>query len=176
MYRYFRNPDRMPILFVMASIASACGIAAPPNSPSIEMSVPEEDYAFLSVTRGPCDAPVRSSTNAATQSDCARMTGPRRYRGTWSVDFEGSFFTPRGRLSCLDSETESCVVLAGKSLPWPSRWACPRAYEIDFIGRRNALPNFFNGSAYKVVVDKLISVRRLPDLPREADQCDANAK
>ncbi len=140
-----------------------------------DSGIPEEDYAFLSVASGPCATPMRASTDAASRAACSRMTEPRRYRGTWSVDFEGSFFTPRGRPNCLVSEADHCVELAGKVLPWPSRWACPRVFEVEFIGRRNAQPNFYDGPPYKIVVDELISVKRLPDPPHEPDECDANA-
>jgi len=135
--------------------------------------IPDERYDFLLVTDGPCVAPKPASKDAAPE--CSRMAASRRYRGTWPVDPEGSFFTPRGRQNCVASDTEPCIALAGNSLPWPSRWACPREFDIEFIGRRNAEPNFYNGPRYKIVVDKLILMKPLPGPPYDPDECDAAA-
>lgn len=65
--------------------------------------------------------------------------------------------------------------LVGSALPSSSRWACPRLFEIEFIGRRNLLPRFYNASAYKFVVDKVVSVKRVPDSQHEEGECDSSA-
>jgi hypothetical protein len=102
---------------------------------------------------------------------CNQLTGPRRYRGTWYVDFETSFFTPAGKPDCIKTEVPDCVELEGDALPWPKRAACPREYRIEVIGRRNLLPRYLTGAAYKVIVDRVISIKRLPDPPHEPGEC-----
>jgi len=133
--------------------------------------VPEEDYGFLAVTDGPCMPKIGVGVDPKYEAECKRVTGPRRRRGRWYVDFETSFFTPSGKQYCMETEPFGvCLELDGEALPWPRRSDCGREYEVEFIGRRNLLPQFYEGAAYKIIVDKLISAKRLPD-PYDED-CD----
>jgi len=134
--------------------------------------IPEENYDFLSVIDGPCVPKLGYEPKDGPE--CGGWTGQRRYRGTWRVEFEDSSFVPRGMADCAKTMAP-CPLLAGKALPWPSRWACPRRFEVEFIGRRNRLPGWMDGSRYEIVVDTLISAKRLPDPPHEQDECDPNA-
>lgn len=164
--------DRMkPILAtgLLALIAASQPAVATDTS-----AVPEENYDFLLVTSGPCVPRIGVGIEPKHRVECGRMTEPRLYRGTWFVAFETSLFAPIGRESCGEMrEWTSCAALSGSVLPWPSRWACPRKFKVEFIGRRNALPGF--DPAYRIVVDKVISVKRLPDPPHEAGECDPTA-
>jgi len=131
--------------------------------------VPEEDYAFLGVKDDRCIPKIGVGIEPQYEAECKRMTEPRHYRGTWYVDFETSFFTPTGYRSCLETtEHNPCMELSGEALPRLKRWECGREFEVDFVGRRNVLPGFW--PAYKIVVDKLIWVKRLPD-PHD-ENCD----
>jgi len=133
--------------------------------------VPEENYDFLSVTKGPCVPSIGVKLTPTQEAECARMTEPRHYRGTWRVGFESSIFTPAGRRVCWETDaTAQCMALEGTTLPWPTRWECDREFELDFIGRRNVSPGFF--PSYRIVVDRLISVKRLPDPANDPEQCD----
>ncbi len=135
-----------------------------------------ENYDFLSVTDGPCMPKVGVGIDPKHKAECQRMTEPRRYRGSWFVAFETSLFTPVGKQSCIETEGRMpCAELVGKALPWPSRWACPREYELEFTGRRNALPRFYEGTSYKIEVENLLSAKRLPDPRHEPDDCDPAA-
>jgi len=127
-------------------------------------TVPEENYDFLAVMDGPCVPKQGVRFTPTQEAECARMTEPRHYRGTWYVDFETSFFTPAGRRSCLKTkERDACMELSGEALPPTKRWECGREFAVDFVGRRNVLPGFY--PSYRIVVDQLISVKRLPDPP-----------
>jgi hypothetical protein len=152
-------------LLGFAAVQAGCAAVAP------EAGIKEENYDFLSVTGGPC-VPY---TERKDRTDCGRMTEQRRYRGTWFVAFETSVFTPIGRQGCFDTDVVDCAELEGKALPWPSRWACPRLFEVEFVGRRNVWPGFYYGSEYKIVVDKLISAKRLPDPSHEPGECVEDA-
>jgi hypothetical protein len=133
--------------------------------------VPDENYDFLSVTDGPCVPKQGVRLSVAQEAECARMSEPRHYRGTWYVGFESSVFTPAGHRPCLETdESDPCIELEGKPLPWPTRWECDREFEVNFIGRRTVHPGFY--PTYRIVVDRLISARRLPDPPYDPDQCD----
>lgn len=102
----------------------------------------------------------------AAPPKCAQMTQPGLYRGRWLVGFETSFFAPTGVEFCGPTSdwAGGCIFLTGDVLPWPGRWECSRIYELEFVGRRNVLPGLHGGhSAYKIVADRLISAKRLPD-------------
>lgn len=143
----------------------------------LSATVPEENYDFLSVTNGPCIPKFGGRIETKYKTECERMTEPRRYRGTWRVEFEGSVFTPAGIADCFETRGGTrCAYVEGKALPWPSRWACPRKYEVEFIGRRNVLPGLYgNAFDYRIVVDELIEAKRLPDPPHESNDCDEAA-
>ena len=134
-------------------------------------TVPEENYDFVSATDDRCVSKIGIGIEAKYKADCDLMAEPRRYRGTWYVDFETSFFTPAGKQDCMQTdEPGDCLELAGEALPWPPRSDCGRKFELEFIGRRNVYRKFF--PRYSITVDKLISARRLPD-PYDVD-CDPN--
>lgn len=136
------------------------------NSPAVL----DEDYGFLMLTDGPCVPKTGIELHPRDRVNCDLMTQPRRYHGTWLVAFETSYFTPMGRENCLQTPAVAdCIELDGKLLPWPSKWACPRMFEVEFIGRRNVYPRIL--PSYLLVVDKLISARRLPDPPRKRNEC-----
>ena len=146
-----------------------------PAAATNHSKIPEEDYDFLSVTTGPCIPTIGIGIEPKHRVECERITPPRRYRGTWFVAFETSYFTPIGKRSCIETKgLTTCAELRGTALPWPSRWACPRKFEIEFIGRRNNSPGF--DPAYQIVVDEVVSMTRLPNPPYEADECDPAAR
>jgi hypothetical protein len=137
--------------------------------------IPEENYDLLTDTDDTCKPKIGVGIEPAHEAECKRMTEPRRYRGTWHVEFETSFFTPIGRQYCMETNPFGvCLELEGEALPWPPRWACPRNYEIELIGRRNLLPRFY-GAAYRIAVDRVESIKRLPDPPHEPGECDPAA-
>ena len=113
------------------------------------------------------------------EADCLRMTEPQRWRGIWRVEFEGSTFTPEGQEHCYKTDkVGDCIWLEGRALPWPGRWACAREFEIEFMGRKNVWPGAYGHggiSYYKIVVDRLISAKRLPDPTYDPSQCDASS-
>lgn len=138
--------------------------------------VPEEKYDFLAVADERCIPQIGVKPDAKQEVECKRLTEPRRYRGTWLVAFETSIFTPAGKPHCIEGVTlDYCpdLILEGKALPWPGRWSCARLFQVDFVGRRSS----WVGSElnYRVVVDKLISAKRLPDPPYEVNECDPKA-
>lgn len=110
---------------------------------------------------------------ARFEADCLRMTEPKRWRGTWRVAFEDSTFTPAGQRHC---KVGYCLSLEGKALSWPGRWACAREYEIEFIGRASVWRGAYGHGipSYKLVVDRLISAKRLADPSHDATQCNAS--
>jgi hypothetical protein len=143
------------------------------STPADLTAVSEENYGFLAVTSSPCTPKIGARNKEA---DCQRLTEARRFRGTWLVGFETSLFSPIGQQDCVETKgLTQCAELVGKALPWPSRWACPRRFQIEFVGRRNAFPALYGASAYQIIVDKVISAKRLADPPSEPGDCDRTA-
>lgn len=155
---------------VLVSFTMACGTGRLRRA---HLQLPEENYDVLALTMGPCAPKVGVAIEPRHEAACKQMTELRRYRGVWYVDFETSFFTPIGRKYCRETkELGDCVELTGETLPWPRRSDCARKYQVEFIGRRNVLPYNYEGSAYRIVVNKVISVKRLPDPPRQQGHCE----
>lgn len=159
-------------LSLLGFVALQSGCSTPVN----KFELAEENYDLLKVTEGACATKVGAGIEPRHKAVCKRMTDPRRYRGTWYVDFETSFFTPIGKEYCRDTRAVGdCVELTGKALPWPRRSDCAHEYQVEFVGRRNLLPHNYEGSAYRILVDKVLSVTRLPDPSQEPGVCAAAA-
>lgn len=174
---YYFEPKDMPSEAFDRDYGKSRGIKVP-NIKVAEIAfspppLPEAEYTFLSAT-GPCVPKIGVGVEPKHRAACKRMTKPERYRGTWYTDFETSFFTPIGEDSCIETKVMGCAALVGgEALPWPSRAACPRLWQVEFIGRRNVLPGF--DPPYRIVVDEVIDFKRLPDPPHAADECDETA-
>ena len=142
-----------------------------------DLQIPEENYDLLTITKGPCAPKIFMPIEKEHQAACSQMNEPRLYRGTWYVDFETSYFTPVGRAYCGTANAADCIQLKGESLPWPKRSDCMRAYQIEFVGRRNLLPHTYDdGSAYRIMVDRVLSVKRLPDPPQGLGLCSSRSR
>lgn len=103
---------------------------------------------------------------------CYRMTPPRRMRGVWIDEFEGSQFVPGARDASqarpglggiwLDVETNEIPGL------FRSSEGGLRAYRIDFIGRQTAVAGRYghlSASDHTIIVDRLISARSMDVTP-----------
>ena len=156
---------------VSAIISLAIFVASQATIAKELPTVPEENYDFLLVSSGPCVPAIGTKVGTKKRAECERMSQPGRYRGTWFVAFETSLFTPVGKQSCIATKGRTlCAELKGVGLPWPPEGACPRLFQIEFVGRRNVLPGF--DPSYRIVVDDVIGVKRLPDPPHEPGDCD----
>lgn len=181
---YFDPKDMPPAAFDAAYRNTPVIIEVPENIRVKTIGIfphefPEEAYDFFAVTSGPCVPKIGVSIGPKQRAACDKMTEPKRFRGTWLVGFETSLFSPIGKPSCTEAEAlASCAELlidhseAIKTYrPW-SRWACPKLYRIEFVGRRNVLPGF---GPYKITVDDVLASWPLPDPPHEPGECDEKA-
>jgi len=134
---------------------------------------PEETYAFLAVTKGPC-AEAGSRMGPKQMLACKRMTQKRRYRGTLLLTTQESLFAPAGKPSCVaGAEQATCAELIGKGLdtlrPYSQSHMCPILYKLEFVGRRNVSPSA--RPAYRIAVDYVLAYQRLPDPPHDGGFC-----
>jgi hypothetical protein len=105
---------------------------------------------------------------------CYKMSPPRRYRGIWLEEFEGSIFFEGARdmadvkREILRLEKEPAVNRVW--LSWPGRAPSslrtlsghPRLVVIDFIGRRTAYPGRYGHMGVarsEILVDRTLSAR-----------------
>jgi len=163
---------------VMLAGLVGCQTASSPRA--VPLADPKREFKFELVEQQPCSwTRERRGPDPRFASECGRLSGPLRWHGTWSVESEGSDFMPEGGLTCPRSLSSPCsIAIEGKALPWPGRWACPRHFKIEFIGRRSLLPGpygSFGMTQYRIVVDRLISAKRLPDEQKyDPRECDAS--
>jgi hypothetical protein len=157
-----------------AATLSLFGLLSAPSFAAANVAgVPEESYGFLAVADGPCVPKIGAKLTPQQEDECQRLAEPRRYRGRWFVGFETSIFKPAGKPTCIEGVTlDYCpdLILEGKALPWPGRWSCTRMFEVDFVGRRTVWPG--SGMNYRLIVDRLISAKRLPDPTWATGECD----
>lgn len=99
--------------------------------------------------------------------ECFRMDPPRRWKGLWRDEFEGSRFCPAPATRC------------DFNMPGDLIWLNPERvsrkepdgglYAVEFIGRRTAVKGRFyghlGGSDYELIVDRFISMKQVEAPP-----------
>lgn len=97
--------------------------------------------------------------------ECYRYDAPKRYRGVWMHEFEGSYFYegPQ-KLPQLVSKS-GLTWLDARLPPYPLQpWARYHLVEIEFIGRRTTVPgNYGHGglSRHEIQIERVIAFRPL---------------
>ena len=114
----------------------------------------------------PCQDPGR----------CLKYDGPRRMKGLWRNDFEGSQFCPAPAKTCgyvmSDKRTNPVIWLDfSVSLPADHKGnGLGGLYAIDFIGRRSAYPGYYGHMGVfdeEVIVDRMISMKEIEPPPKK---------
>ena len=139
----------------------------------------------------PCSHHVRNQYgdyDASTpDEECYRFDAPKRWKGLWLAEFEGSIFCPEPAKTCTDGDGGPYVWLGfGKQFKPPPGLSNnqPGAvlYAVDLIGRRSSFKGYYGhmgGAESEILVDKFISVTpvgfEVPP-PAEADLNSAKAR
>lgn len=90
--------------------------------------------------------------------ECYKMDQPRRWRGVWRNEFEGSRFCPAPAKKCSMSSPGEMIWLDVSKSPDQT------LYEVDFIGRRTAVKGRYGhmgGFDHELIVDRMISMRQI---------------
>jgi hypothetical protein len=101
------------------------------------------------------------------------MTEPRRLRGVWVDEFEGSVFLPRrtNLIGVGGDEDEIWLDVETNEIPGlVDQAGYTRAFEIDFVGRQTVVPGghgHMGGFDHHLIVDRVISVRPIDVTPWE---------
>lgn len=127
--------------------------------------------------RGPCFAAVyndKVEPGKSLTEICYKMTSPRRWRGLWRDDFEGSRFCPAPARECTFQSAGDRIWLDfSYSLPADQkRMASGGLYEVDFIGRRTAVPGHYGHMGVfdaEIIADRMISTRQV-EPPAEQEE------
>jgi hypothetical protein len=106
----------------------------------------------------------------ALQGDCTKRDQPKRWRGLWRNDFEGSLFCPAPALQCRNDESGERIWLDLNPMPASLRHVRPGAlYAVEFVGRRSSNGTGMSAYGYRqdIVVDRLISIKQVEAPPPE---------
>lgn len=93
---------------------------------------------------------------------CYKMDPPRRWKGVWRNEFEGSRFCPAPAKKCSGSSRGDYIWLDMRKSPDQT------LYTVDFIGRRTSVKGRYGhmgGSDYELIVDRMISITPLEEPP-----------
>lgn len=112
---------------------------------------------------------------------CYKFEAPKRFRGLWYNEFEGSIFCAAPARSC-DSET-------GREMG-NRTWLTPTqhlnldedgpngdVYEVDFVGRQSMVRGSYgHGGVFdkEILMDRVISIEKVTDDPRAAEVLTAH--
>lgn len=106
--------------------------------------------------------------NAMVPDDqCYRFQSPRRYKGLWRDQAEGSRFCPAPAKECLlDSPGTKIRMQADKPIPQLKERGPALLYQVDFIGRLTAHRGVYNHLQFgnfeqEVFVERIISIEPL---------------
>lgn len=108
---------------------------------------------------------------------CFRMTEPKKWTGLWRIGFEESRFCEdhhyRAAEMCDDYFYGRGAAWLTGDLGLPRKELGGSLYRVEFIGRRTQYPGTFGhmgGYDYEIVVDRPISIRKVPDQLRETQK------
>lgn len=168
-------------------LVSGCGPSAPApaviNSIDIASGINVEE--LIRNTRGltsTCVARIREIGIEAIEplDQCFQMTPPRRQRGLWRAEFEGSRFCPAPAQSCVyETPGNEIWLTIGEHLPERRIEYRGQLYEIEFVGRQTAVAGahgHLGGSDHEVIVDELISIREIEPPPPPPTQAELQAE
>lgn len=144
------------IILVMAT--TACG-------PGARKSVETDDAAHVNLMFTPVAGIGncwREDGEFVGYANCVDFLPPRRMKGIWVAQFEGSAFVPRTDIGV--PEDVYIWLEPTAAMEKRSRGYKPRYFEIDFVGRRAKYDSQYGhmgGAGQLVLVDRLISMREV---------------
>ena len=104
---------------------------------------------------------------------CYKMDPPRRWRGLWRNDFEGSQFCPAPATECSHEISEDAIWLDFTvSLPAPLKEP-GGLYAVDFVGRAPSYRGIYGHLGVfsrEVVVDRMITMKEIESPPKPAGE------
>jgi len=115
-----------------------------------------------------CVEKIRSGGIQAmgTTDQCFKMEPQRNWQGLWRNDFEGSRFCPAPARQCMFETPGDRIRLDTRDPQFPQPEGMRGAlYAIEFIGRKTAYPFLEDPFGYEMIVDRLISLKKIEPPP-----------
>lgn len=174
--RLWRSISAMRTYAVVASALLLSGCEKPKDwfpsvSPEVLAHWPDrvkERFPELQTVFGP--SCLWDQNISVPPSECFKMTEPRRWRGLWRNDFEGSKFCPAPSRECSNEAAGNDIWLTFPD-EMPQTELEPRGelYAIEFVGRRTMHRGLFGHlgmSDHQMIVDRVISMREIQNKER----------
>ena len=166
---------RLIVCLVVIANLCACGDRGPPASAYLHWKDRLAVSAGLSGFFWPCYVKRTSGDGAYHASiptdQCFKMDPPKRWRGLWFTEFEGSRFCPAPANECaLETPGDKIwlefrpgiEIAAFKANGHPGR----ALYAVDLIGRRTVEKGWYGGRGdYILIADKVSAVKQLAFQP-----------
>lgn len=103
-------------------------------------------------------------TNGKASSPCIKMDPPRRWKGLWFDEFEGSRFCPAPAKECSeDTPGDRIAIDWVTKFPPELKARVTRnyyngVYAVDFIGQRTSVRGGYGRYNYRIAGQRLISL------------------
>jgi len=112
----------------------------------------------------PCSTRVGRSIEYDRGLNCIRFDPPRRFKGVWQNEFEGSYFVEGAkRASQLDEAKELTWLDVADNMRRELAYR-DSIVEIEFVGRKTSMPGDYGHgglSKHEIVLEKMINYRPL---------------
>jgi len=105
------------------------------------------------------------------EEDCYKFDAPRRWKGLYFGEFEGSRFCPAPARQCSDSSPGEHIWLKASPSAGVPAWNGRESsglFAMEFIGKKTSYPGHYGHmgmSDEEIVVDHLISMKQLESTP-----------
>jgi len=96
---------------------------------------------------------------------CVKMDAPKRWRGLWRNEFEGSQFCPGTPDHCSYDDRPRIWFSHKGNFPGGMKPSIGYIYEIEFVGRMTAYEGSYGHFGlfdHEIIADQIMSVRQLP--------------
>lgn len=117
----------------------------------------------ISVKREMISGNVVEHVEYVPTDKCVRMTPPKRFKGLWRFEFEGSQFCEEPATTCEFTRDGETAWLSERTGDYDQG----RLYRVEFIGRKTvdaATYGHFGMYAHEVIVDRFLSTKQMGKL------------
>ena len=107
--------------------------------------------------------PNLACRHSSVSDPCIKMDPPRRWRGLWFDQFEGSRFCPAPATEC-SAETPGDRIKLDWMVSFPPEWKglpVNEVYAVDFVGQRTSVRGGYQSYNHEIAGQRLISLKEV---------------